>query len=189
MPGLRPLALLLLGLLLASPLVAQDLHLRVLAATGTAEEVKKALQKGGDFNDHDGTGVTALMAAAGNNHDADVILVLLQFGAAVDTRDTNGETALMFAVERNADPVVIAALLSRGAGIETRDKLGRTPLIYATKSNAPGLDRTQTSVSSSSRQEPIPGRKASRDGHSSSMQLRTPSWGRTCCSFSSFARR
>src|ERR1700690_2110199 len=102
----------LLGLFLASPLVAQDLHLRVLAATGTAEEVKKALQKGADFNDHDWAGMTALMAAAGSNHDTDVVLVLLQFGAVVDTCDINGETALMYAAEHNADPAVITALLS-----------------------------------------------------------------------------
>jgi ankyrin repeat protein len=129
------LLIFMLGLFLTSPLVAQDLHLRVLAATGAAQEVKDALQKGADFNDHDVTGMTALMAAAGNNHDADVVLVLLQFGAVVDTCDINGETALMYAAEHNADPAVITALLSGGAGLETRDKFGRTPLTYAAKFN------------------------------------------------------
>ena len=126
----------LLGLLLTSPLVAQGLRLRVLSATGTAEEIRAALQKSADFNDRDWTGVTALMAAAGYNHNANVVPVLLQYGAVVDARDINGETALMFAAERSSDPAVITALLSGGAGLETTDRLGRTALIYAAKYNS-----------------------------------------------------
>jgi ankyrin repeat protein len=132
----RILVISLLGLLLVSPLVAQEVRLRVLAATGTADEVQAALQKGADFNDHDWNGVTALMAAAGNNHNPNVVPVLLRYGAVVDARDKNGESALMFAAERNSDPAVITALLTGGAGLENRDKLGRTPLIYAAKCNS-----------------------------------------------------
>jgi ankyrin repeat protein len=129
----------LLCLLLVSPLAAQELRLHVLAATGTAEEIQAALLKGADFNDRDYAGVTALMAAAGYNHNENVVPVLLRYGAVVDARDGNGETALMFAAERNGDPAVIDALLTGGAGLEIRDKLGLTPLMYAAKCN-PSLD-------------------------------------------------
>ena len=43
----------LLAVLLASPAAAQGQRLHILAATGTAEEVQKALQTGANFNDSD----------------------------------------------------------------------------------------------------------------------------------------
>ena len=131
----RLLVVSLLALLLISPVAAQGGRLHVLAATGTAAEVRAALQAGADFNDADWSGVTALMAAAGNNHDPNVVKVLLDFGALVDARDGNGETALMSAAQRNKDPAVIITLLGAGAALESRDYLGRTPLIHAAKSS------------------------------------------------------
>jgi ankyrin repeat protein len=112
------LLVVLLSSLLASPLLAQENRMHVLAATGTAQEIQTALQNGANFNDCDWAGVTALMAAAGNNRNQDVIPILIKFGAAVDARDRNGETALMFASARNGDPSVITALLQGGADIE-----------------------------------------------------------------------
>ncbi|HUJ74980.1 MAG TPA: hypothetical protein VL359_08985, partial [bacterium] len=56
-------------------LAAQE-RLRILAATGTADQIVRALQAGADFNDHDWNGVTALMAAAAFNRDPRVVALL-----------------------------------------------------------------------------------------------------------------
>jgi hypothetical protein len=109
--ALRLLIISQLGLLLAFPLFAQQVRMRVLAATGTAAEVDTALRNGADFNDRDWSGATALMAAAGNNHNGNVVAVLLRYGAVVDARDKNGETALMFAAKFNPSLEVAIALL------------------------------------------------------------------------------
>ena len=124
------------GLAALSPLGAQVERLRVLAATGSAEEVRVAIAKGADFNDCDGSGHTALMAAASTNHDPEVVAVLLRSGANVDAADVNGETALMYAAEYAGSTQVVEALLKAGAKLETRDRLGRTALIYAARSNS-----------------------------------------------------
>jgi len=131
----RHALVLILGCVLLGPLAAQPTRLHVLAATGTAEEIREALEAGADSNDHDYSGVTALMAAATTNHDPGAVLVLLRYGAVVDARDRNGETALMRAAARNADPAVASALLKAGAALENRDQLGRTALIHAAMSN------------------------------------------------------
>ena len=135
----RHALVLILGCVLLAPLAAQPARLHVLAATGTAEEIRTALEAGADFNDHDYSGVTALMAAASTNRDPGVVLVLLRHGAVVDARDRNGETALMLAAARNSDAAVASALLKAGAALENRDLLGRTALIHAAMSN-PSLE-------------------------------------------------
>ena len=134
-PATRPALIALMGLVLLSPLAAQQIHLRTLAATGTTEQIRAALEAGADFNDHDYTGVTALMAAAATNRDPGVVLVLIRYGAVVDARDRNGETALMLAAERNGDASVVAELLKGGAALENRDLFGRTPLMHAAMDN------------------------------------------------------
>ena len=86
--AIRFVLVLAAGLVLLAPLSAQRVRLHVLAATGTAEEVQAALQGGADFNDHDWTGVTALMAAASTNRDPAVVTLLVR-SAPSSTRATS----------------------------------------------------------------------------------------------------
>jgi hypothetical protein len=130
------LALVASATALLTPLVsAQEFHLRLLAATGTVEEIRRALPSSAEINKRDVDGVSTLMLAARSNRDSSVIAVLVGAGADINARTKNGETALIFAVENNQGPDMISALLAAGADIHDRDRLGRTTLIHAALEN------------------------------------------------------
>jgi len=119
------------GVLLAIPCFAQEMHLRTLAATGTAQEIREALRDTCEVNKRDASGVSTIMLAAGSNHDVGVIALLVSAGADINARSRSGETALFYAAQYNPNPEMIATLLAVGAGLEDRDELGRTPLMAA----------------------------------------------------------
>jgi len=97
--------------------------------TGNLSMVKKLLEKGGNPNRSDSTGLTPLMAAAYTGKD-EVIKILLKFGSSIDSRDSFDYTALMFA--SNAGHILSAQLLIlEGAKINAKDKDGSTPLMFA----------------------------------------------------------
>jgi hypothetical protein len=107
-----------------------------LVKTGTPQSIQAAIDKGADVNAVYGLdGTTALMLAAEDNPDADVVAALLKAGAEIEARDEIDRTALMFAAEDNPNPDVIAALLKAGAEIEARDDFGYTALIRAAGGN------------------------------------------------------
>ena len=135
MRTLRALLVLAWGAFLLLPVFSESIHLRILAATGTPEEIKAALRNSDEITKRDATGVSALMLAAASNHDASVIPLLIGAGADINARTRNGETALIFAAECNPNPDAALALLKAGAGLEDRDGLGRTPLMAAAWGN------------------------------------------------------
>ena len=80
---------------------------------GSAEEIRKALSDGADPNTEDALGVTALMVAAANTDDPDVIMLLLDNGANLDAKDKGGRTVLDHVKNIN-----IMALLVREMSLE-----------------------------------------------------------------------
>ena len=126
----------LCGVLLQLPISAQESHLRILAATGSAEQIQRALADSLEVNKVDFCAVSTLMLAAGSNKDAKVISLLLSAGASVNAKNRNGETPLIYAAEYNTNPDVLRVLLSAGAGVNDRDALGRTALMHAASSTA-----------------------------------------------------
>jgi ankyrin repeat protein len=113
-----------------------------ICSKGTLEDVRKALIIGVNIHARDGQGMTALMYAARDNADPEVMKVLLRAAAprrpwyklggevAVEDRDKEGRTALMFAVENNS-PDVVGVLLDAGADVNARDKRDMTVLMRA----------------------------------------------------------
>ena len=123
--------LVLWGVLPCLPISAQESHLRILAATGTADQIQRALAGSSEINKRDTCGVSTLMLAARSNQDSRVISLLLSAGANINARNRNGETPLIYAAEYNRNPDIVSVLLSAGASVNDRDALGRTALMYA----------------------------------------------------------
>jgi ankyrin repeat protein len=119
---------LLAVLLLAVSASAQSLH--DLAAKGSADDIRAAIQSGDPLDKPDSHGQTPLMIAARSNPDPDVIFVLVQAGAEVDSQDNHGQTALMLAAAHNTSDVV-SMLVKQGATVDTQDNDGKTALMLA----------------------------------------------------------
>lgn len=120
-----------------------------LCRTGTFEKVFEALCEGANPNAKRYDGLTALMAAAGDNQDDMVATLLIEFGADVNA-SVNGLTPLMLAAILNQNADVATTLINYGADVNASVE-GLTPLIMAaefndnpqvTKAilNAPGVD-------------------------------------------------
>ena len=88
------------------------------APSGTAADIRAAIKAGADVNARDEYGWTALMVAAQNNTNPDVVKALLAAGADVNARDKTGNenswTVLMAALQ-NTNPDVVKVLLAAGA--------------------------------------------------------------------------
>ena len=139
--GCGALALLFFAVMSVAPETAQgampDKVFLELCKKGTADEMRAALAAGIHVNARYGNGVTALMWAAGNNPDPEVVKTLLECGADVNVRTRAGRTALMYAARENANPEVAKALLAGGADVHARDnELGVTALIWAAAKNS-----------------------------------------------------
>ena len=123
------------GAFLLLPIYAQEPHLRTLAATGQWMRSRDALRSSSEITKGDANGVTALMLAAGSNHDPAVISLLVGAGAPVSVKSVIGESPLIFAAEYNPNPDIALTLLKAGADLEDRDGLGRTALMAAAWGN------------------------------------------------------
>ena len=86
---MRGIVLAILGAFVLSPICAQELHLRSLAATGTVEEIREALKSSCELTGKATNGVSALMVAAGSNHDPNVISLLVSSQGRMSTHGTN----------------------------------------------------------------------------------------------------
>ncbi|MEE8307059.1 MAG: ankyrin repeat domain-containing protein, partial [Gammaproteobacteria bacterium] len=101
------------------------------AASGNLDVMDDAIAQGARVNRADGTGRTALMAAAQNGQSA-ALRMLLGQGAKHEHRDHYGDNALMIAVRADQEDCV-AALLDASADPNIRDKAGNTPIIIAAR--------------------------------------------------------
>jgi 6-phosphogluconolactonase (cycloisomerase 2 family)/uncharacterized caspase-like protein len=103
-----------------------------LARTGRPQDVQSAIRTGAEVNARNSDGWTALMLAARDNPNLDVIVTLLKSGADLSARDPRYDwPALMWAAADNQNPDVITALLSGGAKIDAHNVDGETALMAA----------------------------------------------------------
>ena len=72
-----------------------------LCRDGKLDEVRAALACGGDVNDKDSYGRTALMMAVWTRHNSIVKLLLEQPALKVNEKDSGGQTALHYAMWKN----------------------------------------------------------------------------------------
>jgi ankyrin repeat protein len=103
----------------------------LLKAVETADTtaVRALLAKGGNPNEADELGWTALMIASGKGYN-EIIQLLLDKGAIVNYTTINGWTALMRAAETGQTNSV-TMLLKYGANINAKNKTGMTSLMLA----------------------------------------------------------
>lgn len=110
-----------------------------LCKCGSAQQVKDVLHAGMDINAKNEFGMTALMWAARDNTNPEVVKLLLEDGADIRAKDEEGRTALMWAARNNTNPEVIRVLLEAGTDVNVRDKKLATALILAAKWNSDGI--------------------------------------------------
>ena len=107
------------------------------AGRGFKRVVQSLLEVGVPADRVYGSGLTALMWAAGHANDVpeaeglEVLELLLEAGAPADPADNRGRTALMIAAERGHG-LAVSRLLEAGADASARDKDGKTAADIAT---------------------------------------------------------
>ncbi len=102
-----------------------------LCKRGTSEEVREAIVNGANLNAKDRTNIGALMFAAGDNPNPEVVKVLIAAGAKVNSSNKNNWTPLMLAAGYNSNPQVVQVLLDAGANIHAKTNRGTTALLAA----------------------------------------------------------
>ena len=102
-----------------------------LCGKGTVQEIRAALLRGANPNTRSLGGFTALMNAAANNKDPEVISFLLKSGANLNAVDGNDWTALMQAAAYNNNPDAVSVLLEAGADVNAKGRGGWTALMAA----------------------------------------------------------
>lgn len=119
----------------AAPSVDDEAFCQI-CATGTSEEVKRAIENGANVNATNGIGGTPLMFAASANKNPDVIHIIARAGAKLDKTYKGGITALMLAASNNPNPNVISALVNVGFHVNTKSDEGGTALTAAAVCNS-----------------------------------------------------
>ena len=105
-----------------------------LCRDGKLDEVRAALARGGDVNDKDSDGRTALMWAVWKNNNSIVKLLLDQPAVKVNEKDDDGWTALHFAAWSNNPEGARMLLLHPGFNpANSTNNLGETVLMKAVR--------------------------------------------------------
>lgn len=125
-----------LAVLMAAPTCAK-INFFALVETGTAQQIRAAIDAGAEVNARSDSNNTPLLVAAGFNPNPEVITTLLK--ASIDLmaqEETNGGmTALIAAASNNQNPEVTAILLKAGADVNAQNKDGLTALMWAGQFN------------------------------------------------------
>lgn len=110
---------------------------RVLAAAeqGNADQIDWIMADGGNCDEADAQGQTALMHAAMANYAA-VATTLIAHDARLDLVDRLGDTALHWAAQ-SGSAGVLRVLLAAHAEVDATDGKGETPLMLAAGNNHP----------------------------------------------------
>ena len=113
----------------------------VWATRNNLEVITTLLKAGADVETRDPLyDATALMWAASDNPDPNVIAALLKYGADIKSCNRDNVTSLMWAAMKNKNAEVIVTLLNAGADLNAQDSGDRTALIWAAHSNpSPGV--------------------------------------------------
>ena len=135
---LTPLALLVASLAACGgeettpePEPTLDRQLIEVARAGDLDAVRSLLERGAGVDARDGTGATALVAAAYGNH-VEVARALIEAGADVDVEDDTVQSAYLIATsEVGDDPTLLELTLDAGADVNAKDSYDGTGLIRA----------------------------------------------------------
>jgi len=100
------------------------------ARRGDLGVVKLCLEKGADPHAKDGFGRSALLLAARDAHDLELVTFLKNRGLPTDEPDVRGRTSLGYAAG-NGDHAIVSYLLDQGAAVNRADVQGQTPLLHA----------------------------------------------------------
>ena len=98
-----------------------------LCKSGSVQQVREAILAGVCIDAKSQDNRTALMAAAEENRDPEVIHVLLEAGADINAKDEgykDGAPALVLAAMGNSNPEVVDTLIQAGADVEAKDEDG-----------------------------------------------------------------
>lgn len=111
----------------------------VLEAGTSATAIEEAVRGGGNVNETNDRGQTALMLAV-RSEAGEAVGALLRNNADVNMQDEDGDVALGLYLEGLFDPVPFAtALIDKGASVGTANEEGVTPLMYAARGGTPDL--------------------------------------------------
>ena len=114
-----------------APSPDRDRALIEAAAAGDHAEVERLLEEGASVEAVDGSGRTALVAAAYGNH-VDVAEALIDAGADVNVQDATQQSAFLIATsEVGDDPRLLELTLAHGADVDAKDSYNGTGLIRA----------------------------------------------------------
>jgi len=103
---------------------------------GDTSGAKRLIAGGADVNVADPYGLTALMIAAADHDEAEIVEELLGAGASVNARSRDGETAL-FAAAFGGNATTVKELVQHGADVNASSRLGVTPLMEAAQQSLP----------------------------------------------------
>lgn len=103
---------------------------------GDRATVEAALSLGVPVDTADDLKRSALLLAARDAGDLDLVRLLHERGAEIDRADASGRTPLSYAAEAGR-LALVRYLLSEGAGVDSRDRRSRTPLFHAVLGNQP----------------------------------------------------
>ena len=111
---------------------------RLLEAVRTNDRatVERALELGVDVESRDDLGRSALLLAARDAQDPELVAFLHAQGAEPDVADVGGRTPLSWSAARGRLDLM-RVLIDAGATIDSVDGQGRTPLFYAAIGNHP----------------------------------------------------
>ena len=104
-----------------------------LCRDGKLDEVRAALERGGDVNDKGPGGQTALMWAVGKGHNSIVRLLLEQPAVKVNEKRIDGWTALHWAAKYNNPEGARMLLLHPGFNSPNSISFGETALMVAVR--------------------------------------------------------
>ena len=100
--------------------------------TGTRQEIEEFIQKRKiNLKLRDKSGNTALMIAADDSKDPEVVRYLLTLGIDVNAQNKNGDTALIRAASLTSEPTIISLLLEAGANPTIKNQDGTLAYKYA----------------------------------------------------------
>ena len=99
------------------------------AQYNTLEIVSFLISNGAEVNILDSAGDVPLLAAALENHDPQVITILLKAGADINHKNNDGKTAVLLAAEYN-NIEVIKTLIEAGADLDEKDNDGKSAQNY-----------------------------------------------------------
>lgn len=104
-------------------------NLMIASSKGYGSEIERLIKKGAEINSETDAGITPLIFAVINNHQA-AVNTILKYNPVLDKVTSSYETPLIIAVKNN-NFEICEALIRAGADVDFPDRNGATPLHYS----------------------------------------------------------